>query len=89
MKITVLLAALLSASVAFAGPPAPKKTGIEGKDYVWNAQEGEKIEALQAQGRRQRMARKPMRSAAPATCPRVRGARMAPSRSSPASTPPC
>ena len=50
MKITVLLAALLSASVAFAGPPAPKKTGIEGEGYVWNAQEGEKIEALQKKG---------------------------------------
>ena len=50
MKITVLLAALLSASVAFAGPPAPKSTGIEGKDYVWNAQEGEKMEALHLKG---------------------------------------
>ena len=47
MKITVLLAALLSASVAFAGPPAPKKEGIEGQGYVWNAQVGEKIDALQ------------------------------------------
>ena len=50
MKITVLLAALLSASVAFAGPPAPKKTGIEGEGYVWNAQEGEKMEALHLKG---------------------------------------
>ena len=32
MKINVLLAALLSATVAFAGPPPPKSTGIEGKD---------------------------------------------------------
>lgn len=50
MKITVLLTALLSASLAFAGPPAPKATGIEGEGYVWNAQEGEKIEALQLEG---------------------------------------
>ena len=46
----LLLIALLSATVAFAGPPAPKKEGIEGKDYKWNAQEGEKIEALQKKG---------------------------------------
>jgi len=47
---TLLVLALLSATVAFAGPPAPKKEGIEGKDYKWNAQEGEKIEALQKKG---------------------------------------
>ncbi|MDP2795797.1 MAG: c-type cytochrome [Sulfurisoma sp.] len=51
MKSPILLAlALLSASIALAGPPAPKKEGIEGKDYKWNAQEGEKIEALQKKG---------------------------------------
>ena len=50
MKKSLLLIALLSASVAFAGPPAPKKEGIEGKDYKWNAQEGEKIEALKLKG---------------------------------------
>lgn len=44
-----LVAALLPA-FALAGPPAPKKEGIEGKDYHWNAQEGEKIEALQKKG---------------------------------------
>jgi cytochrome c553 len=47
---TLLALALLSATVAFAGPPAPKKEGIEGKDYKWNAQEGEKIEALKKKG---------------------------------------
>ncbi|MBL8921376.1 MAG: c-type cytochrome [Myxococcaceae bacterium] len=35
---------------AFAGPPAPKKEGIEAKGYKWNAQEGEKIEALKLKG---------------------------------------
>jgi cytochrome c553 len=50
MKRSALLVALLSVTVAFAGPPAPKKEGIEGKDYKWNAQEGEKIEALQKKG---------------------------------------
>ncbi len=54
MKKSLLLIALLSASVAFAGPPAPKKEGIEGKDYKWNAQEGEKIEALKLKGDKKR-----------------------------------
>jgi cytochrome c553 len=43
------IVALASAAV-LAGPPAPKKEGIEGKGYVWNAQEGEKIEALKLKG---------------------------------------
>ena len=42
--------ALLAAALAFAGPPAPKKAGIEAEGYKWNAQEGEKIEALQKKG---------------------------------------
>ena len=37
-------------SVSFAGPPAPKAAGIESKGYTWNAQEGEKIEALKLKG---------------------------------------
>ncbi|MDY0071671.1 MAG: c-type cytochrome [Thauera sp.] len=50
MKKSILLTALLAAaSVAFA-QPAPKTSGIEGEGYVWNAQEGEKIEALQLKG---------------------------------------
>jgi cytochrome c553 len=51
-KILVLAiaAALIPATAALAGPPAPKKEGIEGKDYKWNAQEGEKIEALTKKG---------------------------------------
>lgn len=49
----VLVAALtlaLAPAVVFAGPPAPHKGGIEEKGYVWNAQEGEKIEALKLKG---------------------------------------
>jgi cytochrome c553 len=46
-----LVAALIPAGAAFAaGAPAPKKDGIEAKDYKWNAQEGEKIEALKLKG---------------------------------------
>ena len=51
-KILALAVAalLIPATAALAGPPAPKKEGIEGKDYKWNAQEGEKIEALKLKG---------------------------------------
>ena len=44
------LVALIPATAALAGPPAAKKEGIESKDYKWNAQEGEKIEALNRNG---------------------------------------
>jgi cytochrome c553 len=47
--LAVALSLAIAASVS-AGPPAPKKEGIEGKGYVWNAQEGEKIEALKKKG---------------------------------------
>lgn len=50
MKATILLLSLLSAGLAYAGPPAPHQSGIEAKDYKWNAQEGEKIEALHKKG---------------------------------------
>ena len=50
MKASLLLIGLLSAGVAFAGPPAPHQTGIEGKDYKWNAEGGEKSEALTKKG---------------------------------------
>ncbi|MFO1400642.1 MAG: c-type cytochrome [Steroidobacteraceae bacterium] len=51
MKITLpLMLALLGAGNALAQAPAPAKAGIESKDYVWNAQEGEKIEALHKAG---------------------------------------
>jgi len=52
MKKTLLvaLAMALVPTVALAGAPAPKKGGIEEKGYVWNSQEGEKIEALKLKG---------------------------------------
>jgi len=51
MKGSVIFAAsLLFAVVALAQAPAPKKSGIEAKGYTWNAQEGEKIEALKKKG---------------------------------------
>lgn len=50
MKTSLLLVALMSAGLAFAGPPAPHKEGIEGKSYKWNAQDGEKVEALKLKG---------------------------------------
>ncbi len=55
-RMLVLAAHLLSAlsllsTAAFAGgPPPAKQGGIESKDYKWNAQEGEKIEALKLKG---------------------------------------
>ena len=52
-QITFVLALALTALVAGAASaqaPPPKKTGIEGDDYVWNKAEGEKIEALQLEG---------------------------------------
>ena len=45
-----IAAALLPASVAFAQAPAPKKSGIESKDYQWNKMEGLKAEALKLKG---------------------------------------
>ena len=50
MKASLLLIGLLSAGIAVAAPPAPKQQGIEGKDYKWNAQGGEKSEALNKKG---------------------------------------
>lgn len=52
MKKTLLVALVMALvpAVAFAGPPPAKKAGIEEKGYVWNAQEGEKIQALKLKG---------------------------------------
>ncbi len=47
--LAVSLAVVATAAV-HAGPPAPKTQGIESKDYKWNAQEGEKSEALKLKG---------------------------------------
>ena len=50
-KILVLALSLaLAPALSLAGPPATKQAGIEAKDYKWNAQEGEKIEALKLKG---------------------------------------
>jgi cytochrome c553 len=46
--------AMIAVSAAHAAPPAAKKEGIESKDYKWNAQEGEKIEALKLKGDKKR-----------------------------------
>ena len=45
-----IAATLIPVTAALAQAPAPKKGGIETKDYKWNAQEGEKIEALKLKG---------------------------------------
>src|SRR5574343_860645 len=50
MKASLLLIGLLSAGVAVAGPAAPHKEGIESKNYKWNAEGGEKMEALHKKG---------------------------------------
>lgn len=52
MRTTLALAVALALAPALtvAAPPAEKKAGIESKDYKWNAQEGEKIEALKLKG---------------------------------------
>ncbi|MDP1897825.1 MAG: c-type cytochrome [Sulfurimicrobium sp.] len=49
-SLAIAIALALAPTIALAGAPAPKKEGIEGKGYVWNAQEGEKIEALHKKG---------------------------------------
>ena len=49
-SLAIAIALALAPTIALAGAPAPKKEGIEGKAYVWNAQEGEKIEALHKKG---------------------------------------
>ena len=52
MKKLILAAslALIAAGAVHAAPPAPKQAGIEAKDYKWNAQDGEKVEALKLKG---------------------------------------
>jgi cytochrome c553 len=48
--LTLALTLALLPALALAGPPAPKQEGIEGKEYKWNAQVGEKMEALKLKG---------------------------------------
>ncbi|OJW48689.1 MAG: cytochrome C [Candidatus Accumulibacter sp. 66-26] len=52
--IIAVSAAMIAIGAAHAAPPAPKKEGIEGKSYQWNAQEGEKVEALHLKGDKKR-----------------------------------
>jgi len=47
---TIALSLALLPMFAAAQAPAPKKAGIEAQGYQWNAQEGEKIEALKKKG---------------------------------------
>ncbi|MBX3676146.1 MAG: c-type cytochrome [Rhodocyclaceae bacterium] len=49
-RVALALSLVFSSALVLAGPPAPKKEGIESKEYKWNAQEGEKIEALKLKG---------------------------------------
>lgn len=48
--LALALSLALAPALSLAGPPAAKQAGIEAKDYKWNAQEGEKIEALKLKG---------------------------------------
>lgn len=49
--LALALAIALAPALSMAGgPPAAKQAGIESKEYKWNAQEGEKIEALKLKG---------------------------------------
>ncbi|MCL2020959.1 MAG: c-type cytochrome [Betaproteobacteria bacterium] len=50
LSIALSVAGVAAMNVSSAAPPAPKKEGIESKGYTWNAQEGEKIEALKLKG---------------------------------------
>ncbi len=51
LAVSLVIAA---AAAAHAGPLAPTAAGIEGKGYQWNAQEGEKSEALKLKGDKKR-----------------------------------
>ena len=50
MRAALFLVTLVFSAVAFAGPPPPKKEGIESESYQWNAQDGEYLEALKHTG---------------------------------------
>ncbi len=49
-SLSTALVVLLSSGVCLAQAPGPKKAGIESAGYKWNAQEGEKLEALKLKG---------------------------------------
>ncbi len=46
----LMFGAVFASGAALAAGTPPKKEGIEAKGYKWNAQEGEKIEALKLKG---------------------------------------
>ena len=48
--LTLAISLAMLPALALAQAPATKQAGIESKDYKWNAQEGEKIEALKVKG---------------------------------------
>ena len=48
--LTLALSLAFISGFSHAAPPAVKQAGIESADYKWNAQEGEKIEALKLKG---------------------------------------
>ena len=47
--LALLTSLALSGQVA-AVDEQPREEGIEGKDYVWNEMQGEKLQALRAKG---------------------------------------
>ena len=53
-KLILAVSLATIAGIVQAGPPSPKTQGIESKDYKWNAQGGEKSEALKLKGDRKR-----------------------------------
>jgi cytochrome c553 len=50
MKFALLWSAVFCSTVVLAGPPPTKQEGIESGQYQWNAQKGEKVEALKLKG---------------------------------------
>lgn len=52
--LLVLSMALGMSGWTMAADPLPHEEGIEGKDYVWNEMQGEKLQALRAKGDPQR-----------------------------------
>ena len=69
-------------------PPRPENPGIEGKDYKWNAQGGEKSEALNKKGDA-KAGEEGYETCGACHLPSAPVARTALSRNLPASTPPC
>jgi len=86
LVVALAMAALISGPV-LADTPAPKKAGIETADYKWNAQEGEKIEALHKKGD-VKSGKDAYELCGACHLPNGAGRPMVPSRNWPDSTPP-